>query len=340
MKISIGLCTAMISLLVLIYGLVPLCAQQDTAPPVLKETTPTASIAPEPTDMRQRLLEMLPDTVEGWQQNDKPKFYEPANLFNYIDGSADLFLAYDFKCLLAAKYDQGKPDQAFISLDIYDMGTPINAFGIYSAERILDQKYIELGEQGYQRPDLIVLWKNRYIVKVSAVISNDTPPSAVMMTMAKHVAEIIPNTPALPQLDLLPADGKVVNSEKYARKNYLGQGFLTNVVSATYEIGEGTNNQTATAFMMEAADAKQALAAFTKLRAFEAANGKWLGDLNITGMKSLKVKDPYSGTLLVVQRDKYVTGVYAEASSTLLRPVLDRLLARISAQILAKHGII
>src|SRR4051794_27389697 len=62
----------------------------------------------------------------------QPSLYKPDNLYEYIDGGADVYLLYDFQQLL---HQELKDGGAELTADIYEMRTPEDAFGIYAAER-------------------------------------------------------------------------------------------------------------------------------------------------------------------------------------------------------------
>ena len=55
-----------------------------------------------------------------------PQSYLPETLFEYINGAAEIYLAYDFKELAVGNYESGK-DEASLSIEIYDMGNKINS---------------------------------------------------------------------------------------------------------------------------------------------------------------------------------------------------------------------
>jgi hypothetical protein len=59
-------------------------------------------------------------------------FYKPDTLYEYIDGGADVYLLYDFQRLLHQNF---RTPGGELTADIYDLGKPENAFGIYSAAR-------------------------------------------------------------------------------------------------------------------------------------------------------------------------------------------------------------
>src|SRR5438270_5808702 len=77
----------------------------------------------------------------------QPSLYKPDNLYEYIDGGADVYLLYDFQQLL---HQQLKDGGAELTADIYEMRTPEDAFGIYAAERSPSYQFIMLGVDGYR----------------------------------------------------------------------------------------------------------------------------------------------------------------------------------------------
>ena len=79
------------------------------------------------------LFQSLPGQVGEWQARDEDEQYNRNTLFEYINGGAELYLAYDFQQALVRRYTG--PNNAEIILDIYDMGNSEDAFGIFSVER-------------------------------------------------------------------------------------------------------------------------------------------------------------------------------------------------------------
>src|SRR5512141_1189010 len=69
----------------------------------------------------------LPAQVGAWKKPPKPVVYDRDNLFDYIDGGAELYLAFGFHRATTFEYTAGKDDD--IKVDIFDMGSPRGAFG-------------------------------------------------------------------------------------------------------------------------------------------------------------------------------------------------------------------
>lgn len=83
----------------------------------------------------------------------RTEVYDPETLWNYQSGNADLFLEFGFRSLLVQEF-QG--DGRHVRLEIYKMGSPASAFGIYSLSVIRCQlrdtitRFDCLGSHQYQ----------------------------------------------------------------------------------------------------------------------------------------------------------------------------------------------
>ncbi|MHB9098605.1 MAG: DUF6599 family protein, partial [Syntrophales bacterium] len=85
--------------------------------------------------------------MAGWKQSGEIQIYSRENLYDYIDGAADLYLKYDFQELKVADYENDR--KASVTIEVYRHKTPVHAFGIYSQERLGDANYLDIGAQGY-----------------------------------------------------------------------------------------------------------------------------------------------------------------------------------------------
>src|SRR5512147_2433040 len=75
----------------------------------------------------------LPTETAGWKWDGKEMKYDPKTVFSYMDGSAELYLAYGFQSLVVHRYE--KPDRPPITVELYEMGSSEDAFGVFSFER-------------------------------------------------------------------------------------------------------------------------------------------------------------------------------------------------------------
>jgi hypothetical protein len=160
------------------------------------------------------------------------QFYS-SDLYRYIDGAADAFLGFDMVAMVHQEY---KAKDADITVDIYDMGKPLNAFGIYSAERSPNYQFLPLGAEGYLNDFILNFFRCEFYVKLSA-FSNDGKTAPDLSPLARLISARIGGEKSMPgALSILPAEGRVAHSEKFVSKAPLGHEFLSPAIEATYLI--------------------------------------------------------------------------------------------------------
>jgi len=106
--------------------------------------------------------------LSGWRTEDEPKLYSGNQLYEYINGGADLYLEYGFD--QAATLEYKGPDDAVIIVDIYRMASPRAAYGIFSVHS--GMKYtpvLDVGTIGALTPYQFTFCKGEYFVAVQAL---------------------------------------------------------------------------------------------------------------------------------------------------------------------------
>ena len=172
----------------------------------------------------------------GWAPTEEPRAYFPDNLFEYIDGAAESYLSYDFRELLVADLEKSGT-KATLTTEIYDMGVPLNAFGIFAAERYPENKTVALGDLGYIEGEALNFLAGRFYVKLLAFGLGEATEATLTDVGAKVAGAVKPaGLPAL--VRAFPPDGLVPRSEKYIKKNFMGYEFLHDGYVATYRSGE------------------------------------------------------------------------------------------------------
>ena len=172
--------------------------------------------------------------VAGWKQSGEIQTFSPKTLYEYIDGAADLYLMYDFQTLKVAEYQNGK--KSSVTVDVYFHKTLIQAFGIYSQERLPDANLIDVGAQGYVESNVLNFLTGPYYVKISSY-DTGTEDREILLAFAKKVAEGLGEKGSLPSiLSCFPEEGKKKESEKFINKNFLGYSFLHSAFTADYEV--------------------------------------------------------------------------------------------------------
>ena len=93
-----------------------------------------------------------------------PSFYRADTLYEYMDGGADVYLLYNFQVLQHQNFKSG---QAELSVDIFDMGSAEDAFGIYAAERSPSYHFLDVGTEAYRSEGILNFLQDRYYVKLA-----------------------------------------------------------------------------------------------------------------------------------------------------------------------------
>ncbi len=101
--------------------------------------------------------------LQGFKKISDYPVYLPENLWDFIDGAADTYLALGFVDLHVAEYKKGKE---VIKLEIYRHSDHTMAFGIYASERSSSYQFINIGSQGYFVDGVLNFFKGSYYVKI------------------------------------------------------------------------------------------------------------------------------------------------------------------------------
>jgi len=153
----------------------------------------------------------LPAEIDGWQKMNPPVTYDQKTLYEYIDGGAELYIAYDFQKLYAFRYTAGEDEE--IVIDIFDMGSSYDAYGVFSHGREVDDK--ALGQGSEYNSGLLTFWKDRYYVSILAYPETGQK-AGIVQKLGRMLAEAISTTGNLPPIvALLPQKGLIPDSIHY-----------------------------------------------------------------------------------------------------------------------------
>jgi hypothetical protein len=145
----------------------------------------------------------LPREVNGWQWNGKCDTYDSQTIFDYIDGIGEIYRAYNMRRVWACRYE--KANSPTLTLDIFDMGTAEDAFGIFTFER--DGEDADIGQGSDYAGGMLRFWKDRYFVVITAQQESEDVRNAILQ-LGRTLAAAIPRAGKPPELlQCLPAEG-------------------------------------------------------------------------------------------------------------------------------------
>jgi hypothetical protein len=220
-----------------------------------------------PAQAKERLARLLPEPSEvGAERTGEQKFFS-SDLYEYTDGGADVYLDYGLVAMVHQEYKTSSID---LTLDIYNMGAPTNAFGIYAAESSPDYHFLPIGAEGYGTNEILNFFQDEFYVKLSA-FSDKEKTGPVLERFAQAVSRRIGPTAPMPEfLSLFPAQHLVNHSCKFVKKSPLGHDFLAPAIIAAYAWGE---KQTSL-IISKAPDAEGAVRKVGQLRDYFGRSGK------------------------------------------------------------------
>jgi hypothetical protein len=286
--------------------------------PGVESTSPPVDLAP-----------LVPPAGElpGWTVAEGPDEYLPDTLFEVLDGGAPVYHALGFRRLLRVRYQLGGETLACVTLDLFDMGTPLGAFGIYRAALPATAAPRAWGAEGYRLGSIAAAWNGA--VYVHAEADTDRPPLAdALERLVASACGATAGHAALPAiLAPLPREHLVARSERYVARDLLGHDFLPGGLVATYAV-DGHRSEL---FFSELASATAARAAVGRLREHLAATGIVAAAAPRIGEDGFRFTEPVSGAGLVIQAGHFVTGVRGDLPAAFHERLLAELVANLES---------
>ena len=220
----------------------------------------------------------VPRRVAGFAAEGPDATYDRKTIFDYIDGGAEVYLAYDMRGCLSRRYvASGEPA---VVLDLFDMGTSGEAFGVFTLDR--DGEPLDVGEDGLGREGWIRFWKGRFFVSIYTERETAGAREAALR-LARAIEAVIREKGERPKiLGRLPKGGLQKQSIRYLHshilletharlsdENVLGLGPDTEVALASY-VREGKR---ARLLLVSYPDEARAAAARKRYLSLRAAGG-------------------------------------------------------------------
>jgi len=194
-----------------------LAAAASSAAPGEVAAQPPSGRAPTPSQLLVRggpmtdIGSRLPGQVLGWKASGQDAVYDRKTLYDYMDGGAEVYLAFDFRGVFVRRYADDAADE--IVLDIYDLGSPAEAFGMFSLDR--QDPEVEIGQGSEYGPGLLRFWRGRHFVSITVAGDEDKAEAAVL-ELGRAVAPLLgPDGDPPAMVAALPAEGLIADRTSY-----------------------------------------------------------------------------------------------------------------------------
>ena len=230
---------------------------------------------------------LLPSSadVPGITKGGRPHIYKGEKLFDYMNGGAELYYEYGFVQACIQRY-QTPPGE--VTVEIYQMDLPANAFGIYTFDT--QGEHPPIGQDATYERGLLGFWKGRYFVRVFS--ENEELKETILVlggAIAQRIAlegerpEIVASIPSfwVEEDSFLYFRGMTALNNSYflSHQNVLSLGEGCEGITVQY----APETQPLRVIMVRYPDRPQAKEAFQSLQAFEVikegtlAEGLFLG---------------------------------------------------------------
>lgn len=245
--------------------------------------------------------------VAGWTQPGDVLIYDADTLWEYINGAAELFVAYGVQSCRTTDLTSG---DLTVTVDLYDMGTPLNAYGVFEQEASgEDVEVAEAVAALVSPPYQALLLRGSIYAKVN-VFEGELTMDAGRQLLGALAAALPGEVSPPPEFQLLPSGGKVAGTESYQAQAFLGLTELTNCVFAEYST-EGEEAWQGFVVIPESAPS-----------VWETLAAEW-ESLEHNGSTVLFREVPYRGFVGVMRNGERVFGVSGAADQEQLIARLD-----------------
>jgi len=266
------------------------------------------------------------DIPRGWSLTHGPQTYTQKTLFERINGQAELFFKYGFKKSVFAVYQSKKNREDQIEVDIYEMGSVLQAFGVFSRFRNEDRPG-GFGLESSLDDHSAFFYQGKYFVILYAPESNQE----ILRQFSKLISfKMSDPSPPPREIGYFPKNGLKPGSIQYFSEGLLGHQFLKRGFQGTYiekvedekkgEVEVKTKVEDKAVTKTGQKEFKLFLAIFQNSQKANHALRDFKEDLSKKGKASsgsviefetraLKGEDPYQGKVMVVQKGSYLLGI-------------------------------
>jgi len=159
----------------------------------------------------------------GWKLSGRPRTFISQDLFNHIDGGAELFLEFGFARLQVQAYGDGTSE---LAAAVYEMENATSALGVYLMKMGRETPFAEVAARNSSETSQLNIVKGRYFVQIDN-FDEKPAPRAAAVALANAVLALLQDEKPAAVLDRLPAEKRVPGSERLVRGPYALQPYYT-----------------------------------------------------------------------------------------------------------------
>jgi len=268
-----------------------------------------------------------PGFSPDWVMKEPVTLFNSDTLFDHINGEAELYFPYGFDMLATATYLNKKNPEVWVVIDVYRMGSLLDAFGIYSNYRKAEAASAVIGTEGFISSSQLMFYQDRYFVRIQ-VTGATSLEQDLFVACGRTVSRNLPPNPGRPrELEALAGiPGVMTNSERYLGQSLLGYAFFRRGMIADAML-EGERVQVFVVFENSTDAARKA---FDDYRSYLRAEEQAMNITGTTGWTSLTAVDPLYQGVFVEQSGPYLIGAIRMKEASAAKGIVEQLRERLS----------
>jgi hypothetical protein len=159
----------------------------------------------------------------GWRKNGPSRTFVREDLFNHIDGGAELYLEFGFEKVLVQPYTDGKAE---VVLEAYEMTDSLAALGIYLFQAGRESPWPELLARNSSEETQVAAQKGRFFIRVNNFDAS-LGTRSVLVALANAFLAAVPEEKWIDPFRPLPSEGRIAGSERLVRGPIALQPYFT-----------------------------------------------------------------------------------------------------------------
>lgn len=278
----------------------------------------------------QEVISLLPkmEDLPGWKLQQGPEVFAGEELYDLIDGGADIYLEYGFVKVVSADYfDQY---QNITQAEIYEMEDAAAAYGIFSLTQQIPGWERTYGQLCVITSDYIAFWKGRYYVNISWA-SRREDKSRPMEKLAGSIGAAIPESGEYPDLitsltALDPGKKAVFLNGNLALSNFYYFDYKDIFkISEAIACTPGDHHR----IVFRYKDESEALGAVASVKQSMISNKRFTDVAMV--YQGYTCKDNKGNVILVRQSGRYIAVLVSLEESTPLTPLMEEVILKLEA---------
>jgi len=173
------------------------------------------------------------------------EMYSPANLYEVINGQADLYLKAGFVKLTTQRLKLKEYPSKWLEIYFYQMNRHLSAFAVFSGQRRLNAKMLKMTPFAYQAQNALFFVHDSFYIEIIGSDETDSLIHAMYQFAQAFVNQNPVQVEPIKELNLFPNSGLIPGSLTLFPKGAFGFDRFKDVFVASYN----SKDEQVTAFM-------------------------------------------------------------------------------------------